>query len=339
MIASLIARGQLVGRSPLRVLAIAPSISRGGTPPVHLALARPFHLTTPLCESYKSRKARADKRKNIETQQKKEQGASTARPDPVLGHSNTPEGQKLWENSDLCKILLTEATVLAAPHQDLPVVSSTIPFPRDINFGIKSLEKELVFQTLPEVAAQQTFYQVTKASYDAGLTAHAHALQQAESKATINAIHLSRLADLRNASAAGIAVENRRRCVEAFSPPDKPNDTGRPEVQAAILTAQIRNLAAHLKQHTHDIHNRRSVRMLVHKRAKILGYLKRLDLSRYEAVLPRLGLEAAAVEGELIVNMAQYGTVKEPSSSKLTTKQGLPSRKTPSQSKSPALVA
>ncbi|KAF8753686.1 ARM repeat-containing protein [Rhizoctonia solani] len=240
-------------------------------------------LDHPRNKSYKSRKARAAKRKNIETQQKKQQGASTAKPNPVLGHSNTPEGHKLWESSDLCKILLTEAKILEAHSQNLPV----------------SQEKELVFQTLPEVAAQQTFYQTTKSSYDAELSSHVHALQQAESQATINAVHLSRLTDLRNASAAGIAVENRRRCVEAFSLPDKPNDTGRPEVQAAILTAQIRNLDAHLKQHTHDIHNRRSLRMMVHKRAKILRYLKRLDLERYEAVLPRLGLEAAAVEGEL----------------------------------------
>ncbi|KAJ1302682.1 hypothetical protein OPQ81_002998 [Rhizoctonia solani] len=301
MIPSLAARSRLFGTSLFSLLATAPSVSRGNAPLVPLALIRSFHLTTPLGESYKSRKARADKRKNLETQQKKRQGASTTRPDPVLGHSNTPEGRKLWENSDLCKILLTESSVLSAQPEDLTVVSSTIPLPKNLNFGIKSLEKELVFQSLPDIAAQQTFYQATKAPYNPDLPSHVHALQQAESRATINAIHLSRLTDLRNASAAGIAVENRRRCVAAFSPPDKPNDTGRPEVQAAILTAEIRNLAAHLKQHTHDIHNRRSLRILVHKRAKILRYLKRIDLSRYEAVLPRLGLEMAAVEGELIV--------------------------------------
>ncbi|CAE6414447.1 unnamed protein product [Rhizoctonia solani] len=317
MIPGFVVRSQPAIWFPFRVLA---TTTRGSTPLASPALARSFHLTASLGESYKSRKARADKRKNLETQQKKKQGASTTRPDPVLGHSNTPEGQKLWENSELCKILLTEANILASQPQDLSVVSSTIPLPHNLNFGIKSLEKELVFQTLPEVAAQQTFYQATQAPYDPELPSHAYALQQAESRATVNAIHLSRLADLRNASAAGIAVENRQRCVEAFSPPGKPKDTGRPEVQgdtfdpvhqtvaklfdvpsAAILTAQIRNLAAHLKQHTHDIHNRRSLRMLVHKRAKILRYLKHLDLSRYEAVLPRLGLEAAAVEGELIV--------------------------------------
>lgn len=298
MIPRFVTRSQL----PNGLLFCIPATTTGGSNPLApLALARSFHLTAPLGESYKSRKARADKRKNLETQQKKKQGASTTRPDPVLGHSNTPEGRNLWENSDLSKILLTEETILTAQPEALPVVSSTISLPQTLNFGIKPLEKELVFQTLPEVAAQQTFYQATQSPYDPELPSHALALQQAESRATVNAIHLSRLTDLRNASAAGIAVENRRRCVEAFSPLDKPRDTGRPEVQAAILTAQIRNMAAHLKEHTHDIHNRRSLRMLVHKRAKILRYLKRLDLPRYEAVLPRLGLEAAAVEGELIV--------------------------------------
>ncbi|CAE6415373.1 unnamed protein product [Rhizoctonia solani] len=301
MIPSLATHSQLIRGLPFRVLVAAPSAFWGCKLLAPLVLVRSFHLTAPLGESYKSRKARAEKRKNLETQQKKKQGASAARPNPVLGHSNTPEGRKLWENSDLCNILLTEAKILSTPPEDLRVVSNTIPYPANLNFGIKSLEKELVFQALPEVAAQQAFYQATKAPYDAGLSLHVVALQQAESRATVNAVHLSRLADLRNASAAGIAVENRRRCVEAFSLPDKPNDTGRPEVQAAILTAQIRNLAAHLEKQTHDIHNRRSIRMLVHKRAKILKYLKQLDLTRYEAVLPRLGLEAAAIEGELIV--------------------------------------
>lgn len=167
-------------------------------------------------------------------------------------------------------------------------MSSTIPLPEHLNFGIKSPEEELVFRALPEVVSQQTFFQTTNEQYDANNPRHAHALLEAEAKAMISTIHLARIADLRNASAAGIAAENRRRCVEAFSPPNKPNDTGRSEVQgrlislwsvlrsstnrtsaAAILTAEIRNLASHLKKNTHDIHNRRSLRMLVHKRAKV----------------------------------------------------------------------
>ncbi|KAF8602397.1 S15/NS1 RNA-binding domain-containing protein [Ceratobasidium sp. AG-I] len=274
----------------------SPSTSRILPP-----LSRSFHITSSLNETYKSRQARAVKKKNLQKRQESKQSETSARPDAVLGHSRNPEGEKLWQQSDLCKILLTPAKILESQTREVHSVSGTIPLPEHLNFGIKSPEEELVFRALPEVVSQQTFFQTTKAQYDAENPRHAHALEEAEAKATIGAIHLARIADLRNASAAGIAAENRRRCVEAFSLPDKPNDTGRSEVQAAIWTAEIRNLASHLKTNTHDIHNRRSLRRLVHKRAKILRYLRKTDPARYQAILPRLGLEAKAVEGELLV--------------------------------------
>jgi hypothetical protein len=46
---------------------------------------------------------------------------------------------------------------------------------------------------------------------------------------------MAALVDLRNADAAWIAFENRRRVIEAFSEPVKPDDTGRTEVQGACL--------------------------------------------------------------------------------------------------------
>lgn len=201
------------------------------TPRLVPALFRTFHLTTSLNETFKTRQARSAKRKNLENRQKRKQDTSTTRVDPVLGHSNTEEGRKLWEDSELCEILLTEAKILGAQPRSFPVVSGSIALPQHLNFGIKTHEEELVFQALPEVMAQQNFFQQTTAAFDSADPKHASILEEAESKSTISTIHLSRLADLRNASAAGIAVENRRRCVETFSPPGKPNDTGRPEVQ------------------------------------------------------------------------------------------------------------
>lgn len=50
-----------------------------------------------------------------------------------------------------------------------------------------------------------------------------------------------------------------------------------------------------------DVASRRGLRSLVHQRAKILKYLKRLDQDRYDVCLERLGLEPEAVEGELLV--------------------------------------
>ena len=57
----------------------------------------------------------------------------------------------------------------------------------------------------------------------------------------------------------------------------------------------------HLTRCKRDVACRRDLRRMVHKRAKILKYLKRVDEDRYDAVLERLGLERGAVEGELIV--------------------------------------
>ena len=70
----------------------------------------------------------------------------------------------------------------------------------------------------------------------------------------------------------------------------KSGDTGSPEVQAALLTEQIKNLAAHLKEHTHDIHSRRGLLSMVNKRRRLLQYLLKKDEDRYKEVIGKLGL-------------------------------------------------
>jgi small subunit ribosomal protein S15 len=64
---------------------------------------------------------------------------------------------------------------------------------------------------------------------------------------------------------------------------------------------RIRNVWQHINKFKHDVASRRSLRTLVHKRAKILKYLKRNDRDRYDAVLEKLGLEPKSVEGELVI--------------------------------------
>ncbi len=68
------------------------------------------------------------------------------------------------------------------------------------------------------------------------------------------------------------------------------NDTGSPEVQIAILTERIRNLTEHMKDHKHDFHSRRGLLKLVSQRRKLLDYLKKIDINRYEALIKSLGL-------------------------------------------------
>lgn len=67
-------------------------------------------------------------------------------------------------------------------------------------------------------------------------------------------------------------------------------DTGSPEVQVAILTERIKTLTEHFKTHAKDNHSRRGLLMMVNKRRSLLDYLKREDVSRYNALIQKLGL-------------------------------------------------
>lgn len=67
-------------------------------------------------------------------------------------------------------------------------------------------------------------------------------------------------------------------------------DTGSPEVQAALLTEQIKNLTLHLKEHPHDVHSRRGLLSMVNKRRRLLQYLLKKDTDRYKGVIDKLGL-------------------------------------------------
>ena len=67
-------------------------------------------------------------------------------------------------------------------------------------------------------------------------------------------------------------------------------DTGSPEVQVALLTERIVNLTDHLKTHAKDFHSRRGLLMLVGRRRRLLDYVKRKDVARYETLIKRLGL-------------------------------------------------
>jgi small subunit ribosomal protein S15 len=68
------------------------------------------------------------------------------------------------------------------------------------------------------------------------------------------------------------------------------NDTGSPEVQVALLTKRISDLTEHLKQHKHDHHTRRGLLQLVGRRRRLLKYLEKTDITRYRALIEKLGL-------------------------------------------------
>jgi small subunit ribosomal protein S15 len=67
-------------------------------------------------------------------------------------------------------------------------------------------------------------------------------------------------------------------------------DTGSPEVQVALLSQRIRNLTGHLAAHKKDHSTRRGLLMLVSRRTKLLRYLARTNLRRYQKLIESLGL-------------------------------------------------
>ncbi|MEN8206371.1 MAG: 30S ribosomal protein S15 [Pseudomonadota bacterium] len=67
-------------------------------------------------------------------------------------------------------------------------------------------------------------------------------------------------------------------------------DTGSPEVQVALLTANITGLTEHFNQHKGDHHSRQGLLRMVNKRRKLLDYLKGKDSKRYQDLISKLGL-------------------------------------------------
>jgi len=68
------------------------------------------------------------------------------------------------------------------------------------------------------------------------------------------------------------------------------NDSGSTEVQVALLTAQINHLQGHFSEHKKDHHSRRGLLRMVAQRRKLLDYLKRKNVERYNELRTRLGL-------------------------------------------------
>ena len=68
-------------------------------------------------------------------------------------------------------------------------------------------------------------------------------------------------------------------------------DTGSPEVQVAILSQQINELAAHLKDNKKDHHSRRGLLKMVSGRRAHLKYLKKKSAAKHNSLIKKLGIK------------------------------------------------
>ncbi len=85
-----------------------------------------------------------------------------------------------------------------------------------------------------------------------------------------------------------VTPERKQAVISEFA--RRTGDTGSAEVQVAVLSERIRNLTDHLDLHKKDHHSRRGLLIMVGQRRRLLDYLKRNDLQRYEDLIKRLGL-------------------------------------------------
>jgi len=82
--------------------------------------------------------------------------------------------------------------------------------------------------------------------------------------------------------------EKKKEIIDSFKVHTR--DTGSAEVQIALLTDRINGLAGHFKAHKKDHLSRRGLLSMVGKRRRLLVYLKKKDVAKYEEVLDKLNL-------------------------------------------------
>ncbi|THH10392.1 hypothetical protein EW145_g1360 [Phellinidium pouzarii] len=280
-------------------------------PTIHSVAALHTSAARFAAETQKQRHSRVSRQTNVERKTERAHFKDENKPHVVLG--TRPGDEAKWLNCDLRKVLVTAEELASLPP---PPTGGDVQPPLYANFGLDGLDgvesldyqKKFFFEHLPDA----TKYSEIAPEIADKLVAVDGAVKllnpedvrmylTVQDKELEKARQLARMVDLRNANARGIAFENRRRIIAAFSPTGNTSDSGYPEVQVALLTMKIRNVWSHLLERKKDLHGRRAVRLLVHQRAKMLKYIKRIDRDRYDRILQRVALEPESVEGELVV--------------------------------------
>lgn len=82
--------------------------------------------------------------------------------------------------------------------------------------------------------------------------------------------------------------EEKLEIIKEFGQNEK--DSGKTEVQIALLTKRINDLTAHFDAHKKDHHSRRGLMMMVGKRRRLLDYLIKSDITRYREIIKKLNI-------------------------------------------------
>jgi small subunit ribosomal protein S15 len=89
-------------------------------------------------------------------------------------------------------------------------------------------------------------------------------------------------------SLMSISAEQKTKIIAEFA--TKPGDTGSPEVQIAVLTAEIQAITEHMQTHSKDYSGRRGLLSKVSRRRQLLDYLKSKSVDKYLAIIAKLNI-------------------------------------------------
>jgi small subunit ribosomal protein S15 len=85
-----------------------------------------------------------------------------------------------------------------------------------------------------------------------------------------------------------VTLERKAELIKQFG--GSATNSGKSEVQIALLTEHINALSQHLEKNKKDNHSRRGLLKLVGKRRKLLDYLAKSEISRYREVIAALSI-------------------------------------------------
>jgi ribosomal protein S15 len=213
--------------------------------------------------------------------------------------------------------------------QEMPAIQTHSHIPsslsEDLNYYLKSNELDSALDFSKDLAAP--LKNPDRNTADPQVEKEEMNLHNQEHKNAQEAIN--RIVNLNNGNTKDRVRLNITKCIETFGRhytdsilPPKPSavahgsapvhperaprvgpDTGSAEVQAAILTVKIMNLSRHLETANKDKHNKRNLQLLVHKRQKLLQYVRKKERGgpRWQNLMGTLGLSDAAWKGEIAI--------------------------------------
>ncbi len=82
--------------------------------------------------------------------------------------------------------------------------------------------------------------------------------------------------------------KQKEKIIEKYKTHD--SDTGSPQVQIAILTAEVKDLTDHLLTHKKDFSSRKGLLRKVSERRRLLKYLQREDAKAHDELKEKLKL-------------------------------------------------